>query len=724
MGTTNNHPAGRPGVPRADAVLLRLQLIGRMQALTLDNRSVLPLGRKTRALLAILALSGRRPVLRIRLAELLWSRRSEEQARASLRQEIHRLLDALGPVGADVITVDRHMLTLRPGLTAVDAERILNAGPNQVDSLPAMNGVLLEELSGTDPALDKWLKTERDRLHDHAVTLFEGVLNRQHDPRGVLEGSRQLLLIDPLHEGAWRAAIRARLSLGEITLAREVAERCVAALAGRPGLSPSPDTLRLLGELELAPAGSADPDPDGMIGAANGTEPERPLPVAADTARSGEPPVPVRRQSNGLPLLAVLPLVDLDGRSDRPELTHGIAEALRVTLLRYGPLQILSGSELDVALSGGRDDSVLRNAFNVDFVLDGTVQGRGMQQRVVMRLVDIRQHGQIVWGSRLRADGNEAALPEQVVGEVSGRLPVELLLLESQRLRHLPLTQVRPEQMALRALSGILTTDRRKMAAACELIDRSRELGVDTPMVMVIDALAQILRVLQRWDEAGAAVRALARSAEALEAGTMPTATLLVRCLARSEIENDPDAALVLAERARALEPYSAAAWAMAAFPLLRLGRLDEAERCWRESRQLFPTHPLDMVLDLPGVMLPLLQGRYEDAARAGLAASELRPCFAPALVPFLSALGHLRRDRDAAQVRRRLLALWPDADVTLLRGRAGLRGAGDAERLASGLTLAGLPMEAGDVSDRVGQAAMPDPAGTGVALGAAIPAG
>ena len=161
MGITASPPVTRPGLPRADAVLLRLELIGRMQALTLDNRSVLPLGRKTRALLAILALSNRRPVLRQRLAELLWSRRSEEQARASLRQEIHRLLDALSPLGAEVVAVDRHMLALKPGLTSVDAERILNAQPGYAGSLPSLDGVLLEELNGTDPAFDLWLAGER-----------------------------------------------------------------------------------------------------------------------------------------------------------------------------------------------------------------------------------------------------------------------------------------------------------------------------------------------------------------------------------------------------------------------------------------------------------------------------------------------------------------------------------------------------------------------------------
>ena len=78
----------------ADPTLLRLKLIGQMEAKTLTGESVLPVGGKTRALLAILALSDRKPVLRSRLAELLWSQRPEEMARASLRQEIHRLLDA------------------------------------------------------------------------------------------------------------------------------------------------------------------------------------------------------------------------------------------------------------------------------------------------------------------------------------------------------------------------------------------------------------------------------------------------------------------------------------------------------------------------------------------------------------------------------------------------------------------------------------------------------
>ena len=96
-------------------VVVRLRLTGQMDAWTVSNESVLPTGRKTRALLAAVALSAPRPASRGRLAELLWSRRPEEQARASLRQEIQLLLRALAPAKTEILHVTRDQLSLGPG---------------------------------------------------------------------------------------------------------------------------------------------------------------------------------------------------------------------------------------------------------------------------------------------------------------------------------------------------------------------------------------------------------------------------------------------------------------------------------------------------------------------------------------------------------------------------------------------------------------------------------
>src|SRR5271154_38795 len=124
-----SHRPGASGVPAIPAgqVVLRMRLIGQMEAWSLNSENVLPQGRKTRALLAVVALSAPRPALRGRLAELLWSRRPEEQARASLRQEIPRLLEVLSPTGGDILTVTRDPLSLRPGAVWVDVDEVMRA---------------------------------------------------------------------------------------------------------------------------------------------------------------------------------------------------------------------------------------------------------------------------------------------------------------------------------------------------------------------------------------------------------------------------------------------------------------------------------------------------------------------------------------------------------------------------------------------------------------------
>ena len=164
-------------------IVVRLRLIGQMEAWTVASENVLPAGRKTRALLAAIALSGPRPALRGRLAELLWSRRPEEQARASLRQEIHRLLEVLAPAQTEILQVTRDHLSLTPG-SGLDRCRRGDAGDHhQPASLSLLDGELLEDLVGIDPTFDMWLTAERERLRDRARGVAEALLREQDRTR-------------------------------------------------------------------------------------------------------------------------------------------------------------------------------------------------------------------------------------------------------------------------------------------------------------------------------------------------------------------------------------------------------------------------------------------------------------------------------------------------------------------------------------------------------------
>src|SRR6201994_1135830 len=198
-----------------DHVVVRLRLIGQMEAWTIRSESVLPPGRKTRALLASIAMAAPRPVLRGRLAEQLWSRRPEEQARASLRQEIHRLLEALSPAETDILSITRDHLTLRPGAVWIDVEEVMRATAAQPASLALLDGDLLEDLDGIDPNFDVWLNTERERLRDRARGIAESLLKENLEPDAAIAAAQRLLTIDRSHEGAWRSLMRGAAARGE-----------------------------------------------------------------------------------------------------------------------------------------------------------------------------------------------------------------------------------------------------------------------------------------------------------------------------------------------------------------------------------------------------------------------------------------------------------------------------------------------------------------------------
>src|ERR1700728_2683532 len=260
-GTTIRPPGPASQSSPSGQVVLRLRLIGQMEAWTITSENVLPAGRKTRALLAVVALSAPRPALRGRLAELLWSRRPEEQARASLRQEIHRLLETLSPAGGEIMQVTRDHLSLRPNAVWVDVEEVMRATTDQPASLSLLDGDLLEDLDGIDPTFDAWLTTERERLRDRARNVAEALLRESSEPESAIPAAQRLLQIDRAHEGALRALMRAHVARGERGMAIQAYDRCRAVLADLLDAAPSQETQKLLAEIRGPATSRSQPRP-------------------------------------------------------------------------------------------------------------------------------------------------------------------------------------------------------------------------------------------------------------------------------------------------------------------------------------------------------------------------------------------------------------------------------------------------------------------------------
>jgi DNA-binding SARP family transcriptional activator/TolB-like protein len=719
----------RPGMPKSDPSLLRLQLVGPMQALTLDNENVLPPGRKTRGLLAILAMSGRRPVLRSKLAEMLWSRRSEEQARASLRQEIHRLLDALAPVGATVVSVERHSLALRPGLTAVDAERLLNANVNHVIAqasasaaaqigggatagyaLPPLDGVLLEELNGTDPALDAWLASERRRLREHALALFEAALQRRPDPAAAIAICRQLLLLDPLHEAAWRGLIRAQLLQGERGAALQSAERCAALFSTRVSGEPGAETSRLLNELRAsvgsaaAENGHAEREPAaGAVGAPPDAQQDAAL-AASPAAVGGvtteaDPVISIaghQLHGRSIATLAVLPPLDLDaGANDK--LVPALTEELVAGLAMRPILAVISGSALAQALAQGRDDALLRRNFGLDYVLDGTILRGPGKIRIILRLLDLRLQGHVVWAKRFDCDPAGAMVKlDDVASMVSAQLPWELLVIESRRIGSRPASELSAVQLTLRAFSLVMRPERQQNDKAGELLARAEALDPDHLLTAMVEAMRHFIRASQGWGsyegEGGLAEAAMHK---VLNAGQVAPPGIALTGFIRGHLLDDPRSGLALIDRALAINPHMSAGQVFAAFVLVRMGELDEAERRFGLYKRLAPLHPLHYLFDGIAVTIALLQGRTEAAADLGRELIELSPSLLYPAIPCLAAFGHLGLHSEAERLLARIQGLAPGLTIDGVLEQMRLRREVDRARIADGLRAAGMPQAA-----------------------------
>ncbi len=207
---------------------LRISLNGPFAALRPDGTEVTGLSRRAQALLAYLASQPRMRAERGFLADLLWSDRGEDQARASLRQELSVLRRAL-PGGT--LAADRQCVSLDPAGVAVTGA---DGGPD-----------FLQGFDLPSEGVEDWLRHQRQ-----AIPRSPAPVPPPADPPP--RGARPSLAVLPFTEmGAPETDMFADGVVEEITGALSrvrdfhvIARQSAFALRGRA--LPAPEIARLL----------------------------------------------------------------------------------------------------------------------------------------------------------------------------------------------------------------------------------------------------------------------------------------------------------------------------------------------------------------------------------------------------------------------------------------------------------------------------------------------
>lgn len=247
----------------------RLTLFGRFALVDPSGQLVTGLGRKSRGIIAYLALN--RPAARRELlAELFWGDREVEQARASLRQACYDMKNCLhNAPGLLVFTHDQISLD-RPNLRT-DVDELDRKWLDRDVIIPLLDferRELLADLTNLSPHFDDWLAIERVRRRDERRAAS---LNcARDDLNGHLWSDAEhvaslLLALDPTDQNAVEIALQSRAHAGDQRGAQALFGRHAEALRRLLDIQPAASTSALLGACGTGDEDAASLHPAGEI---------------------------------------------------------------------------------------------------------------------------------------------------------------------------------------------------------------------------------------------------------------------------------------------------------------------------------------------------------------------------------------------------------------------------------------------------------------------------
>lgn len=666
MPILSTHPAPPPQDPRSGRhaqpetgdttpsgrQVLRISLLGALRVHNENGDDLTPRIRKTRAVIAMLALASPRPITRDRFAALLWSQRDRDMGRASLRQCVHEIQTLFSPSSSGLLITERGQLALDRQFFVLDA-RLGMVSSQQY----------LAELDGLDPAFDTWLLTERQRFARAAILIAENDMRRDAtavDLNAAMYLAEQLLSIDATNESAWRVLVNVHLARGERATAMEVYQACIATLNERAGVTATAETLALLPILEAADRNES--------GGGRGRRP----------SRGGR--------------LGVRPFRTLDSPGDSA-LAHGLAEEITTALTRFRWFFLVSSPTLAADSLAGGDAQAWRDA-GLDFMLDGTVQRSGDRVRVSVRLLDLHGGPELIWASRFdRVATDIFAIQDEIAAECVAQIDPAVMMREGERAARVPAIKSAYNQ-TMAAIPAIYRLDEAPFRAAGLLLESAIDADPEFAPAHSWYACWQLFNVGQNWAQDPAEAMRLAgvHADRAVALDQTDARALSVAGHVRAFLDHNIEEALRLHERALSLNPNLPLAWGFAALADCYAGQAARAITRVRHARRLSPFDPHGFFLDMALMLAQLLTGDYEAAVATGRQSLSLNPTLTSTYKIALSALGHLGREQEIAPLRRRLLELEPAFSIAASVARTPLMTGRDRDCYAEGLRLAGLP--------------------------------
>jgi DNA-binding SARP family transcriptional activator/Tfp pilus assembly protein PilF len=598
---------------------------------------VLP--RKTRAMLAYLAVQRSRAASREILGELLWPDRGAEQIRHSLRQTLVELRRHFAE--GEMVMARDGRLELVPDVTCDAATLLaLTASSDHAACIAAVDtyrGKLLDGFAPISRDFDDWLPPMRARLENTVLDVLARlamVATEGGDTAAALAAVERMFAIDPLREDIHRRLLEACAAAGRRSEALRHYGIIVETLRRDLGVTPSRETRELAQRLRR----EMDPLPE-------------------DTT----PSVPARAAEANGPLIAVLPYQQLGDDVLPSYLADGLAADIICQLAGLRELSVISHGSTIGLRDPHLDLRAVGHMLNARYVVRGSLRRSENHIRLTTELADA-QSGTVVWARSHDMNGAVSfADQDRVVAQVVQTLAPRVHELELRRIRGRRPDTLTVYEKVLLARENITRLEWESFAAARQLLDEAVQSEPGYAEAYALAADWHGLLISQGWStDRQADIEAIERlSHTALTLDGDNVRALVFHAHRKSLHHRAYREAKEIFARALEVSPNSAPGWLWSSYTFAYLGEAAEAVRRATRALQLSPRDRQVQDFYHALCVAHYTAGDYPAATEWGLKAlneKSHRRAIYRWTAAALAATGHVDQAREIA--RRGMLAI------------------------------------------------------------------
>ncbi|TWT12710.1 hypothetical protein FQU96_10640 [Reyranella sp. CPCC 100927] len=676
--------------------MLRIYLLGGCRVTLSDGSDGTPRAKKTRAVLAFLALTPDASATRERVAGLVWSDRLEEQARGSLRQAITELRALFRDADAGALHIDRDVMRVNLDQVWIDArevERMADGPLEEKRKIPELyRGDLLADLSAIGGAFQDWLYGERAWRREQAFGGMAAAMRELIALRDLTAAesiARHMLALEPSHEEAHRGLMEAFARSGDKAAALRQFQVCVDALKRTLDAKPGQPTIQLYERIRADRLDAPMPE----LAAAAALPTAAPSPATAVTAARAAPASAQEGQIETLPV-AVLPFRNVGGDPEQEYLGEGFAEDIVDGLSRFKWLSVITGGSTSVFRGQEADPREVGRRLGVRYAIEGTVRRQGSVIRIGVRLVDCEDARALWTDQRTVEFARLFDVQEEVVRGVVGQLNPKILQAEIDRVRRRPPDNANAYDCLLRAVPLIYQASPTAFRTAGEFLERALRLDPEYGHAHAWMSFWHLMGVGQGWladrDKSGEAAERHAQAA--IEQNPDDPMGLSFAGHVEAFLRHNYDLAEHFHQRSLSVNPNFGWGWALSALVACYRGRPQDALERMERYRTLSPFDGFRYFWETVTVISLTLSGRYQDAVTAAQPILREHPNFTAVYVPVIVSMAYLGRPDDARNLVKQLLALQPGFSIKVYVSTSPLERSEDRDRYAVGLRMAGLP--------------------------------